>query len=196
MPTDPGAEHRRILSAGGPRSFQEFRRLLSARLRALKGYIAETVRCSAAFYAAVAEALCSVPDDFHRVLHAAGHRIVIGDRLVNMDPARFIRNQPRGHGPAGTWESLNGAFAPPPASRIYVAELVKERGAMVPAKTTLATTREELGHALDHALDQGAGRPSRRIPISSSPIIPTWPARPTRPCGQEWDISSSAGRWP
>ena len=164
MPTDPKAERRRILAAGGPRTFQEFRRLLSPRVRALRGYVAQTVRCSGAFYAAVVDALNSVPDDFHRVLYAAGHRIIIGDRLVNMDPARFVGNQPRGHGPIGTWESVSGAFAPPPISRIFVAELVTERGAIVPAKTTPATSREEVGHALDYALDQGAGRPSQADP--------------------------------
>ena len=44
MPTDPDAQRRRILSAGGPRTFQEFRRLLSPRVRALRGYLRETVR--------------------------------------------------------------------------------------------------------------------------------------------------------
>jgi hypothetical protein len=164
MPTDPDAERRRILAAGGPRTFQEFRRLLSPRVRALKGYLAETVRCSGAFYAAVAESLNSVPDDFHRVIHAAGHRIVVGDRLVNMDPALFVGNRPRGHGVTGTWEALNGAFVPPPVSRVYIAELINRRGVIAPAPNILMTAGEEMGHALDYALDHGPGRPSQTDP--------------------------------
>jgi hypothetical protein len=164
MPTDPDAERRRILSAGGPRNFQQFRRLLSPRVRALKGYVAETVRCSAAFYVDVADALNSVADDFHHVIHTAGHRITIGDRLVNMDYGRFVGNQPRGHGVAGTWEMLNGAYVPPPVSRVYIAELINRRGAIAPAPEILPVVREELGHAIDYALGHGVGRPSHADP--------------------------------
>ena len=111
----------------------------------------------------MAEALCSVPDDFHRVLHAAGLRIVIGDRLVNMDPA--VRRQPAPRAWRGRYVgSINGAFVPPPVSRVYIAELINRRGVIAPAPNTLAVAREELGHALDYALDHGAGRPSPTDP--------------------------------
>jgi hypothetical protein len=163
MPTDPDAERRRILSAGGPRNLQQFRRLLSPRVRALKGYFAETVRCSAAFYRAAAEALNSTADAYHLSLHRAGCRIILGNLLVQMDSI-FMGSAPRGYPSGSMWDSVPGAYVGSPIKRVYLAELVRIGDATIPISDVLSVAREEIGHALDESLGSGLGPVSHTDP--------------------------------
>jgi hypothetical protein len=139
-----------------PKDFQALRRQLRPRIRALRDYVSETVRCSPAFYAAVLAGIHSVPDDFHELLHRQGRRIQIGDRLIHMDPS-LKGQQPRGWPAGSTWAELGGAYQGAPDNRVLLAETIEETGQLLPTPFMDATCREELGHALDEALDQGAG---------------------------------------
>jgi hypothetical protein len=153
MPTDSDAERLRIVSAGGPQNFQEFRRLLSPRVRALKDFIRQTVACSSTFYASVAEGLNTIPDDYHDFLARSGWTIWMGDHLVNMDPS--LKGQtPQGWPAGSTWAEVSGAYQHH-RRRAMLAERTTDRnGTLHMARDVPATVREEIAHALDRALDQ------------------------------------------
>ena len=140
-------------AAKPPRDFSALRRRLHPRIRALRDYVNETVRCSAAFYAAVLSGIHSVPDDFHEFLHQQGRRIQIGDRLIHMDPS-LKGQQPRGWPAGSTFAEVGGVYS---GNLVMVAETIEDRGQLKPTPYVESHCREELGHALDEALDQGSG---------------------------------------
>jgi hypothetical protein len=153
MPTDPDAERRRILSAGGPRNFQQFRRLLSPRVRALKGYVRQTVVCSSTFYAAVTVGMNTIPDDYHDFLARNGWTIWMGDHLVNMDPS--LKGQtPQGWPAGSTWAEVSGAYQHHHRRALLAERVAARNGTLHMARDVPATVREEIAHALDRALDQ------------------------------------------
>ena len=160
MPTDPGAERRRILSAGGPRTFQEFRRLLSPRVRALKGYIRQTVACSPTFYAAVAVGLNTIPDDYHDFLARNGRTIWMGDHLVNMDPS--LKGQtPQGWPPGSTWAEVSGAYQHHHRRAMLAERVADRKGTLHMARDVPATVREEIGARAGPGLGSDRGRRRR-----------------------------------
>ena len=136
-----------------PRNFQEFRRLLTPRVRALPNYIGQTVACTPAFYAAVARTLNTVDDDYHDFLSREGRTILLGDNLAVMDPA-LKGKRPQGWPQGSTWAEAAGAYDPV-RRRVMLPEWVADPAGVFHANGTIAAaTREEIAHALDHALDQ------------------------------------------
>jgi hypothetical protein len=129
-------------------------------------YAEHTVPCSAGFYQSVAAALVSIPDDIHSFLHGEGVRLRLGNLLTQMNPALAGINPP-GFPPGSSYDETNGCYDP--ATRlICISELRVAAGATAgtPAQVRSGTevecaVREELGHALDFALDTGGGRPSQ-----------------------------------
>src|SRR3954454_23702038 len=76
-----------VAGNAAPRDFQGFLASLAPDVGGLPGYVAETVRCGPRFYRDIAAGMNSLPAAYHRELHAAGVRVLLGDRLVNMEPA-------------------------------------------------------------------------------------------------------------
>jgi hypothetical protein len=151
-----------------PRTLQEMRRLLSPAVRGLQNYVAEAIPCSPTFYAAIAAGLNSVPDEYHDFIHHRGYRVRLGSLLTDTHPPLQGR-RPRGYPPGATYAEAPGALLPHPELLVLVAEVVDERqpGGQLrrrPVRNVAGVCREELGHAVDYALDLGHGPASHTDP--------------------------------
>ena len=138
-----------VRERAGPRSRKPILALVRRDIRALPGYLEFQHQGGVRFRSAVAAGLNSFPTEVHAPIHRAKGKVVTCDRVVNYAPelaGQTIRGQRN-----VTFEGASGVYLGKRRAAV-VAEIRVRDGRPEPVPDVEETVREEIGHALDHAL--------------------------------------------